>query len=103
VPSHDTLTRVFGQIKPFEFECCFRIWTRRIEEKTDGQVVAVVGKTLRESGDRSSGEGPLHLVEAWVTGQELMLGQKRSEDGRTNEIATVPELLKVLTLEDCNA
>ena len=100
VPSHDTLTRVFGQIEPSEFERCFRAWTRRVEEKTDGEVVAVDGKTLRGSRDRASGEGPLHLVEAWATGQELMLGQKRSEDG-TNEIATIPELLKVLTLEGC--
>lgn len=100
VPSHDTLTRVFGQIKPSEFERCFRAWTRRVEEETGGQVVAVDGKTLRGSRDRSSGEGPLHLVEAWATGQELMLGQKRSKNG-ANEIDTIPELLEVLTLEGC--
>ena len=100
VPSHDTLTRVFGQIEPSEFERCFRAWTRRIEKKTDGQVVAVDGKTLRGSRDRASEEGPLHLVEAWATGQELMLGQKRSEDG-AGEIATIPRLLEVLTLEGC--
>jgi predicted transposase YbfD/YdcC len=100
VPSHDTLTRVFGQIEPSEFERCFRAWTRRVEKKTDGQVVAVDGKTLRGSRDRASGEGPLHLVEAWATGQELLLGQRRSEGG-TNEIATIPRLLEVLTLEGC--
>mgnify|MGYP006283749061 FL=1 len=100
VPSHDTLTRVFGQIEPSEFERCFRAWTRRVEEKTDGQVVAVDGKTLRGSRDRASGEGPLHLVEAWACDQELMLGQRRSEDG-ANEIDTIPELLEVLALEGC--
>lgn len=100
VPAHDTLTRVFGLIDPSEFERCFRVWTRRVEEKTEGQVVAVDGKTLRGSRDRTSGEGPLHLVEAWATGQELMLGQKRSKDG-ANEIDTIPELLEVLTLEGC--
>jgi predicted transposase YbfD/YdcC len=100
VPSHDTLTRVFGQIEPSEFGRCFRAWTRRVEEKTNGQVVAIDGKTLRGSRDRASGEGPLHLVEAWATGQELMLGQKRSEDG-AGEIATIPRLLEVLTLEGC--
>jgi predicted transposase YbfD/YdcC len=100
IPSHDTLTRVFGQIEPSEFERCFRAWTRRVEEKTDGQVVAVDGKTLRGSRDRASGEGPLHLVEAWATGQELLLGQRRSEGG-ANEIATIPRLLEVLTLEGC--
>lgn len=100
VPSHDTLTRVFGQIEPSEFERCFRAWTRRVEEKTDGQVVAIDGKTLRGSKDRASGEGPLHLVEAWACGQELMLGQRRSEGG-ANEIETIPKLLELLTLEGC--
>jgi len=100
VPSHDTLTRVFGQIEPSDFERCFRAWTRRVEEKTDGQVVAIDGKTLRGSRDRASGEGPLHLVEAWACGQELMLGQRRSEDG-ANEIETIPELLEMLALEGC--
>ncbi|MCS4185020.1 ISAs1 family transposase [Salinibacter ruber] len=100
VPSHDTLTRVFGQIEPSEFERCFRAWTRRVEEKTDGQVVAIDGKILRGSRDRASGEGPLHLVEAWACGQNLMLGQRRSEDG-ANEIETIPELLEMLTLEGC--
>jgi predicted transposase YbfD/YdcC len=100
VPSHDTLTRVFGQIEPSDFERCFRAWTRRVEEKTDGQVVAIDGKTLRGSRDRASEEGPLHLVEAWACGQELMLGQRRSEDG-ANEIETIPELLEMLTLEGC--
>jgi hypothetical protein len=100
VPSHDTLTRVFGQIEPSEFERCFRVWTCRVEERTEGQVVAVDGKTLRGSGYRASGQDPLHLVEAWTASQEFMLGQRRSEAG-ANEIETIPELLEVLTLEGC--
>ena len=100
IPSHDTLTRVFGQIEPSEFKWCFRAWTRQVEEKTDGEVVAVDGKTLRGSRDRASGTGPLHLVEAWAAGQELMLGQCRSEGG-SNEIETIPRLLEMLTLEGC--
>ena len=39
-------------------------------------------------------------MEAWATDQELMLGQRRSED-RTNEIETIPWLLEMLTLEGC--
>ena len=90
------LTRVFGQIEPSEFKWCFRAWTRQVEEKTDGEVVAVDGKTLRGSRDRASGTGLLHLVEAWAAGQELMLGQCRSEGG-SNEIKTIPRLLEMLS------
>ena len=54
-----------------------------LQEKTDGEVVAIDGKTACGSGDRASGTEQLHLVEAWATEQELMLGQRRSEDGST--------------------
>jgi predicted transposase YbfD/YdcC len=100
VPSHDTLTRVFGQIEPPAFERCFRAWTRRIEQKTNGEVVAIDGKAARGSGDRASGTEQLHLVEAWATEQELMLGQRRSTGG-SNEIDTIPKLLELLTLKGC--
>ena len=55
IPSHSRVARVFGQIEPSEFKWCFRAWTRQVEEKTDGEVVAVDGKTLRGSRDRASG------------------------------------------------
>lgn len=100
IPSHDTLGRVFGQIDPSAFERCFRAWTRRVQEETNGEVVALDGKTARGSGDRASGTEQLHLVEAWATGQEIMLGQRRSEGG-ANEIETIPPLLEMLTLEGC--
>lgn len=100
IPSHDTLGRVFGQIDPSAFERCFRAWTRRAEEETDGEVVALDGKTACGSGDRASGTEQLHLVEAWATEQELMLGQRRSEGG-ANEIETIPRLLEMLTLKGC--
>jgi hypothetical protein len=100
IPSHDTLGRVFGQIQPSDFERCFRAWTRRVQEKTDGEVVAIDGKTACGSGDRASGLEQLHLVEAWATEQELMLGQRRSENG-SNEIQAVPRLLEMLALEGC--
>lgn len=68
IPSHDTLGRVFGQIDPSAFERCFRAWTRRVQEETNGEVVALDGKTARGSGDRASGTEQLHLVEAWGRG-----------------------------------
>lgn len=100
IPSHDTLGRVFEQIEPSAFERCFRAWTHRVQEETDGEVVALDGKTARGRGDRASGIGQLHLVEAWACQQELMLSQRRSEGG-ANEIETIPPLLEMLTLEGC--
>jgi hypothetical protein len=100
IPSHDTIGRVFGQIKPSDFERCFRAWTRRVQKRTSGEVVAFDGKTVRGSEDRASGTEQLHLVEAWACGQDLTGGQRRSEGG-SNEIETIPLLLEMLTLEGC--
>jgi predicted transposase YbfD/YdcC len=95
-------SRVFRQIDPEQFEECFRTWARDAYEKTDGEVVAIDGKTLCGSGDAATGQDPRHLVEAWACRQGLTLGQRRSEDG-SNEIKAIPKLLETLVLEGCNA
>jgi hypothetical protein len=51
IPSHDVLIGVFGRIDPVQFEDCFRSWVHGIRRKTDGEVVAIDGKTLCGSGD----------------------------------------------------
>lgn len=100
IPSHDTLSDVFGRIDPKQFETCFRRWIQGVSESLDGEVVAVDGKTLCGSADRAAGQGPLHLVGAWATEQGLTLGQRRSGGG-SNEIEAIPELLEALVLEGC--
>lgn len=54
IPSHDTFTRVFARINPQQFESCFINWMKSISKITNGEVVAIDGKTLRGSYDRSS-------------------------------------------------
>src|SRR5579863_3767728 len=44
-PSHDTISRVLGIINPQEFETCFVRWTAAIQDKTQGEVVPIDGKT----------------------------------------------------------
>lgn len=100
IPSHDTLSRVFRRIDPEQFEECFRTWTREAYEQTDGEVIAIDGKTLCGSGDPATGKKPRHLVEAWACRQGLTLGQRRSRGG-SNEIKAIPKLLETLVLEGC--
>jgi hypothetical protein len=38
-------------------------------------VVAIDGKTLRRSFDRTTEQSPLHMLHAWSVGQRLLLGQ----------------------------
>lgn len=100
IPSHDTIGRVFAGIDPEAFEECFLTWVEAACEATDGEVIAIDGKTLRQSYDRHAGKAALHMVSAWATANGLALGQVRTAE-KSNEITAIPELLEVLSLSGC--
>ena len=64
VPSPDTFGRVFARIDPEQFQACFMDWVRSVSRLTQGQVIALDGKTLRRSHNRNSGKAAIHLVSA---------------------------------------
>jgi len=98
IPSHDTFNRVFSAIDPKEFEQCFINWVKELANLNDKEVVAIDGKTLR--GAKSNGKkSPIHMVSAWANEQNLVLGQVKTDE-KSNEITAIPELLKVLCLEN---
>lgn len=100
IPSHDTFNRVFSLLNMAEFQNCFVNWVRAISELTSGEVVAIDGKTVRRSHDKFSGKAPIHLVNAWASGNRVVLGQVKT-DTKSNEITAIPELLKILELKGC--
>jgi len=97
VPSHDTFLRVFARLDPVAFGACFLEWVNALREVVTPGHIAIDGKTLRRSFDRSAGLGPLHLVSAWATEQHLTLGQV-AVDAKSNEITAIPKLLELLDL-----
>jgi predicted transposase YbfD/YdcC len=98
VPSHDTFNRVFRLLKAKAFQACFARWMQGLVEATEGRLVAIDGKTLRHSFDRTADKSALHTISAWAVANGVSLGQ-RAVDGDSNEITAVPELLKLLELE----
>jgi predicted transposase YbfD/YdcC len=100
IPSHDTFGRVFARLKPEQFEKCFLQWIAAVSDITAGQVVAIDGKTVRRSHDTGIGRGAIHMVSAWATANELVLGQVKVDD-KSNEITAIPALLQVLEISDC--
>jgi predicted transposase YbfD/YdcC len=68
-----------------------------LQESTDGQLVAIDGKTARATLDRAKGKNPLHIVSAWAAENRLFLGQE-VVDEKSNEITAIPKLLAVLEL-----
>jgi len=100
IPSHDTFGRVFAALDPEQFEAGFRAWVAAVVALSAGAVVAVDGKTLRRSHDRTQSKEALVLVSAWAEANRLTLGQVAATPG-SNEIPTIPALLQQLALDGC--
>lgn len=100
IPSHDTFGRVFAQLDPEQFQESFLNWVNAVYKVTDGQVIAVDGKTIRRSHDSVLGKDAIQMVNAWATENELMLAQTDVETD-SNEITAIPELLDKLALSGC--
>ncbi len=100
IPSHDTFARGFAQLNPQQFQKCFLNWMKSVHKITDGEVVAIDGKTLCGSHDKNSDQSAIQMVSAWATTNKLVLGQVKVDE-KSNEIIAIPELLKILELAGC--
>jgi predicted transposase YbfD/YdcC len=100
IPSHDTIARVFSRISARQFEICFSLWMKATATLTNGQVIAIDGKTLRRSFDKTSDKSAIHMVSAWATENGVVLGQVKV-DAKSNEITAIPKLLEILELSGC--
>ena len=97
IPSHDTFGRVFALLDPAELQAGLVAWTQAVLPPAARPVVALDGKTLRRSHDRTTGQDALQLVSAWVSAQHLLLGHQAVPAG-SNEGATLPHLMDLLDL-----
>ncbi len=100
VPSHDTFGRVFARLDPEQFRHSFLGWVQAVFEVTQGQVIAIDGKQLRRSHDKTLGKKAIHMVTAWASVNHLVLGQVKVKT-KSNEITAIPALLAVLDLTGC--
>jgi predicted transposase YbfD/YdcC len=99
IPSHDTFGRLFARLEPKGFQKFFTRWVRELCESIKGKTVAIDGKTLRGSHDRTNGKSAIHMVSAWASQIRLVLGQLKVDD-KSNEITAIPELIKTLALQE---
>ncbi|MCP4749980.1 MAG: ISAs1 family transposase, partial [Proteobacteria bacterium] len=98
IPSHDRFNAILAAIRPVEFEKCLLGFITAMHEITDGQVIAIDGKTLRRSFDKGSSKSAIHMVSAWATANHVSLGQV-VVDAKSNEITAIPKLLQMLELK----
>lgn len=99
IPSDDTFNRVFSSIDSEQFEACFIEWVNHLVNLTNGEVIPIDGKTIR--GAKSNGKkSPFHMVSAWATNNNLVLGQVKVSE-KSNEITAIPKLLELVAIKGC--
>ena len=104
IPHKDTLKRVVAIIEPIALNLVFYQWLADIVSRKShtflnqiNRVIAFDGKTVCVSDDIYN--NALHILTAFDTENELVLGQL-PVDEKTNETTVMPELIKLLDLED---
>jgi predicted transposase YbfD/YdcC len=103
VPRKDVFRRVLMALKPAAFQACFANWLRSLRDEAvagtgvEQPILAVDGKTLRRSHDRSHGLGALHSVSVWAGEYGLSLGQFACAE-KSNEITAIPERLRLVDI-----
>jgi len=98
IPVDDTIARAVSMLNPKALQSCFINWMVDVNEQTEGDVIAIDGKTLRRSFDRKSNKAAIHMVSAFACANGLVLGQAKTAE-KSNEITAIPALLTLLDLK----
>ncbi len=98
VPSHDTMSRVFSSLDSKVFGQYFVEWTQEICKLSEGDLVAIDGKTIRRSYDKKSEKSAIHIVSAYAEKNRICLGQIQTSE-KSNEITAIPELIDLLYIK----
>jgi predicted transposase YbfD/YdcC len=104
IPSKDVFRRVLMALNPKAFQACFVNWLNALREVATAATgvgrptLAIDGKTLRRSHDRSKNLGALHSVSIWASELGLTLAQVATEE-KSNEITAIPQALALVDLK----
>ncbi len=100
IPKHDTIARVLSRLDPTALQASFMSWVNDACKLTDGEVIAIDGKTVRRSFKNGDRKSAIHMVSAWACKNNMVLGQ-RKVDSKSNEITAIPALLDLLDVKGC--
>ena len=96
IPSHDTMSRIFGMLKPDEFQARFIEWAKEACGKHSREILSEDGKRMR--GSKGGETKAVHMVSAWASKARAVFGQL-AVDEKSNEITAVPMLLELLDIK----
>jgi predicted transposase YbfD/YdcC len=93
IPSQDTFERVFAKLNPRALEAQFKTWTDDIIDTIKDYInVSIDGKTA--CGSKSEDKKALHVVTAFASDLQLVLGQLATDE-KSNEITAITKLLEM--------
>ena len=99
VPSHDTIQRVMGMIRPENLQQLYLKW-QELLNSNEGEklkkIICVDGKTMRSN--KRNGSKPCHIVSAWSREDGYCLGQREVEE-KSNEITAIPKVLDAIEIK----
>ncbi len=88
VPSHDTFNDVINRLDQNSFALCFTTWIKQLATQSEN-VIAIDGKVLRRTFNKSSGAKAIWLVNAWSVANNMCFGQIQVDE-KSNEITAIP-------------
>lgn len=99
VPSHDTIQRVMGMIRPENLQQLQNKW-QELLNSNEGEklkkIICVDGKTMRSNKRKDT--KPCHIVTAWSREDGYSLGQRAVEE-KSNEITAIPKVLESIEIK----
>lgn len=100
LPVHDTIARVISRVDTDQFQRCFIGWMKSVVELSHGQLIAIDGKRLCGSYNRDDRQSAIHMVNAFATENNMVLGQIKTQS-KSNEVTAIPALLDLLDIKGC--
>ncbi|OBP15483.1 hypothetical protein A5320_09025 [Rheinheimera sp. SA_1] len=79
---------------------CFIDWMCDVSSRTEGELVAIDGKTLRGSWRLGSRSSAIHMVCAFACSSSLVLGQVETDE-KSSENKAIPKLLRLIEIKGC--
>ena len=102
-PHKDTIKNILLSIEAKELENILIEYNHslaKLDRKNNLNIIAIDGKTLRGSFENIKDKKALHMLEAFATGADLIIGHTEI-DSKSNEIPAVQEFIKNSGLEGC--
>jgi len=96
-PAHDHLGDILATLDAEQFQSCFVAWVAAVAG-VPAEVIAIDGKTVRRSGQKTGAKAAIHMVSAFAARQRLVLGQVKVAE-KSNEIVAIPKLLDMVAIE----